>query len=91
MKAKHTQGENRLVRYIGYIPETGETKYACKKNWGTGVPIPNTYLIEAAPELLEACKKALTAIDERIINASKGQSLKSAEQVLMTIIAQAEK
>jgi len=48
-------------------------------------------LMAAAPELLEACKEALTAIDERVINASKGQSLKSAEQVLMAAIARAEK
>ena len=52
------------VRYVGYIPDTGETMYAVPSKWGHAIPEPNARLIAAAPALAETLGALVGACEE---------------------------
>ncbi len=59
-----TETQPREVQYAGYDPQSDTTLFRIPARWGTGIPIPNARLIDAAPELLGTLKVCTQRLED---------------------------
>ncbi len=72
-------------------PEHNHPNMGIFRGIGSGEPCQRCILEHAAPDLLAACHQMWAALDERIYNASHGESVNEALKKIKAAIAKAEK